>query len=202
MQKQVRNLIIGIGGFIIFIALAQFVMMQGAKSIAFDYQIFEKYLPTYIDQDQEYTKTKQSVEEYIDFVLTHESPDSINESIYDILPETGLNISYVSYNDDQLREIAYEVLQAGAEYFNNTDVKMLDTVYAVEERVAVYLGSPRSYLYFVLTPDGESMVAMSVTATKDGVEIVPLWDIEKAADDDFVVQETNRYLYIYTNQIF
>ncbi len=202
MQKQIRNLVIGIAGFIIFIALAQVVLVQATRAMEFDYEVFEQYLPTFQEQSNEYEAVKAEVENYIEFVLAHDEPESINQSIYEILPETDLNISYVSCNDEQLREAAYQVLELASDYFDSDTVKLLDTVYATEERVAVYLGQPRSYLYFALTEDSENMVAMTVMPTKDGFEIMTLWDFENSGDDVFVVHETNRYLFIYTNQVF
>ncbi len=202
MQKQIRNLVIGIASFIIFIIAAQIVMMQATRNIAFDYDVFKTQLNLYIESDESYYSVQSELLEYIEMVESHENPETINNSIYDILPEVSVNISYVSLNDEELRAAAEEVLEFGRSYFESEDVKLLSTVYAMEERVSLFLGEPRSYLYFALTADEEQMVAVKLVPTENELSITPLWDKSRASDDEFVIQETNRNLFIYTNQVF
>ncbi len=202
MRKQIRDLVLGIGLTVVFIAAVMIVLTNATRNIPFEYEVFQEYLPTYREQDDFYEERKVELEEYVELVMSSENPELINESIYDILPEVELNISYVSCNDDQIREASKEVIELGKSYFDREDVILLDAVYAIEERLAIYLERPRSYLYFLMTEDEENMVGVTMSPTKDGYDIEVLWDKDLSSDDTYVIQETNRYRFLYTNQIF
>ncbi len=202
MRRQIRDLVLGIGLSAVFIVVVMIVLTSATRNREFDYQVFQQYLPTYREQDATYEETKLEVEEYMKLIMESESPENISESIYDILPETDLNISYVSCSDDQVREAAQDAIEIGKAYFDSEEVVLVEAVYAIEERVAVYLESPRSYLYFIMTEDEEKMVGMTMNPTEEGYDIQPLWGVERSGDDEYVIQETNRYRFLYTNQIF
>ena len=202
MQKHLRNMILGVGAFIIFIVATMLVLVTASRNIEFDFSVYQEQLEIYKNQDLNFEENKKAVKDYINFILQNETPEEINKSIYEVLPEVSTNISFVGSSDEQLREYALEVFSFGQEYFSGENVKMIGSVYAVEERVALFLEEPRSYLYFVVTENQESMVAVKVTPNANEINIEPIWDRGKASDSDFVVEETNRYRFIFTNQIF
>lgn len=201
MQKQLTNLIIGVSSFVIIVFGIQMVLAFNKQVPAFDYASFEANLTVLQSEDPNYLNVQESLNEYVAMVLNHPDNKTINDSIYDVLPNNNSDLSFVSANDEQISEMAEVAIKAGYDYFGSEDVKMLNKVYALEERSAAYLGTPRSYLYFAITADEEEMVAISVDMTKEGYQANYLWERENASDETFVQSEINRMLFIYTNEV-
>ncbi len=202
MQKQLRNIIFGAVGFVVFLFLAQYVVLSARDSIRFDYTVYQEYQTKYEQQDVYFEDNQQKITDYVRMLYSHTAPETINESIHNILPEPVIDTGFVSSNDDQVREMASLVLAEAQEIFGTENAKMVNAVYAIDEVVAVYLQQPQSYLFYALTSDQSQIIGFVVTPSEDGYNIEELWSLDQAADVDFTTREANRALFIFTNKIF
>lgn len=196
-----RNIILGIGSFIIFILLVQLIFVKTQKQSAFDYQQFVDSQVTFEACATDFDTIQNQINDYIETV--RQTPaDEMKQIIYDIIPDTQCNVDYVKSNDDQIREMAQKVLEKGQEIYQSKDVKLLDAVYANDQRMAAYLQNPQSYLFFALPANQEKMMAVVVTPTKQGYDIQEVWELEKASDKDYVQDHVNRLLFLFSEKVF
>ncbi len=201
-QKRLRNTILIVGSLIIGFFAVQLILSHMQQAPAFDYANFATQLDVYKSSDSNFSENQKAVQEYINKIKTQESSSDENTSIYDVLPQATGNTAFVTSNDEQIRMMASEALAVAQEFYGIEDVKFLDAVYAVEERVAIYSEMPRTYLFFAFTPDESKMVAIAVTPTESGYSIETQWTIDQAGDTKYVENETNRLLFIYSNKVF
>ncbi len=202
MRNQLTNIIVGIGCFVVVLVLGVVIYLKINPAPAFDYEIFQQELTQFKEENDDFNEVQQEVIAYIQYVENHENPASINESIYDILPEVNVSTAFVSSNDDQLRDMADLVIDQAQEFYGVENIKILDVVYSTEERLAIYTQSPRSYLFYAMSEDKENMVGIIVTPTENGYELETLWSLEQASDVKFVEQESNRLLFLFSNKVF
>ncbi len=201
MKNQLTNMIIGFACFIIIVAIGIVIFIKMNPLEDFEYSVYEERMDIFKQNDSNYLETQEKLKEYIEYVEEHEEPDTINDSIYEVIPETNQSTSFVTSSNEQLSEMAELVIEEGKKFFGEENIKILNIVYAPEERVSVYLESPRSYLFYPVTENQEEMVGMIVTPTEAGYDIESLWGIEESRDVEFVAQEVNRLLFIYTNKV-
>ncbi len=201
-QKRLRNTVLVIGTLIIGFFAIQAILSYTKTVPPFEYVNYQTQLEVYKDSDKNFEENSKKVKEYVDEIEVTTTINEENTSIYDILPEKTSETSFVSSNDDQVRDMAKAAVEVAQDFYGIDDVKFVTSVYAVEERLAVYTETPRSYLFFALTPDESKMVGIVVTPTPSGYDIETLWTVEQASDTSYVETETNRLLFIFSNQVF
>ena len=201
-QNRLRNTIIVIGTLLILIVAFMVISIKQRQAPEFVYQNYVTNLENYIQSDTNFDQNSQAVIKYIDEIHNHQNLNDENTSIYDILPKATSHTSFVTSNDDQIRDMASVALEYAIDFYGSEDIKFIDAVYAVEERLAIYTKNPRSYLFFALTSDESKMVAIDVMPFENDYKIKSNWTLEQAGDKKFVENKTNQLLFIYTNKVF
>lgn len=203
MQKHLRNLIIGIGCFVVFIFIVQLILVKMKGQPAFSYSQYQEKQESFNScYGSKLKETQDRLHAFIEHSQSTENIKDLKTTIFDELPKTKCEVSFVTSNDEQLRNMAQEVLKTAQTYYGMKDIRILDTVYAVEESFAAYLQTPRPYLFFALTKDETHMVAITVIPQEKGYKIETLWEKEKAKDNAFVQKEVGKLLYLFDIKAF
>lgn len=204
MLAKYRNIIIGVGGFIVFLFLVQMIFVKSLKVPDFTYETYESRQIAFNTCYGEGLEQKQNeIEAYLTKHKQTKDAKDIQQNSLELLQQTSCNVSFVSNNDGQIRDMAEEVLAYVQTFYNEKDVKMLNTVYTTDEQFSAILQQPRSYLFFGLTSDEKTMVGFLATPQKDGtISIEPQWDKENGSNDAYTQNEVSKLLFIYNQKIF
>lgn len=204
MLAKYRNIILGVGSFIIFVFVVQMVFVKTLKVPAFTYANYQEKQRAFNTCYGDGLKGKQKeLETFIKKVQTTENAKDIKQNSLELLQKTSCNVAFVSHNDEQIRTMAKKVVAYARSFFGDTNVKLLNTVYAQDEQFSAILQSPRSYLFYGLHEDEKTMVAFLATPKEDGsIHIQALWDTVKGRDEVFTQNEVSKLLLIYNQKIF
>ena len=204
MKDQIRNLIIGISSFVIFLFLVPTIFVKALKEPDFTFERFYNGQKAFNESisEEDLSSIRKNIEDFIDKVKSSNSADDIKMTVFEVLPSTKSDTSYVKSSDKQIKKIAEKVIEEAYNYYGTKDVKLLNTVYAVDEKLAAYMEIPQSYLFFALTEDQENMVAYVASYNNEVLEIKPLWDRDKANDSDYVKKGTEKLLYVFSIKLF
>lgn len=104
---------------------------------------------------------------------------------------------FVVSSYEQVQKMAMEVLVAAQNYYGTTDVKLLDTVYTMDEKFAVLLEHPQSYLFLATNEDVSSMAAMIAYPLRDGYRITPVWPVEQGENTEEIQQQLQHLMILY-----
>lgn len=204
MKDQIRNVIIGVSSFIIFIFLVPTVFVKALKEPDFSFERFYSGQKAFNQSitEEELNSTKSDIEKFISKVQNAKTADEIKMTVFEVLPSKKLDTVYVKNSDKQIKAIAEKVIEEAFNYYETENVKLLNTVYATDEKLAAYMEMPQSYLFFALTEDQENMVAYVASYNNEKLEIKPLWDKDKASNSEYVKESTEKLLYIFSIKLF
>ena len=204
MKDQIRNVIIGVSSFIIFIFLVPTVFVKALKEPDFTFERFYSGQKAFNQSitEEERNSTKTDIEAFISKVQNAKTADEIKMTVFEVLPSKKLDTAHVKSSDKQIKSIAEKVIEEAFNYYETENVKLLNTVYATDEKLAAYMEMPQSYLFFALTEDQENMVAYVASYNNEKLEIKPLWDKDKASNSEYVKESTEKLLYIFSIKLF
>ena len=204
MKDQIRNTIIGVSSFIIFLFLVPTVFVKALKEPDFTFERFYSGQKAFNQSitEEELNSTKSDIEKFISKVQNAKTADEIKMTVFEVLPSKKLDTAFTKSSDNQIKLIAEKVIEEAFNYYGTEDVKLLNTVYATDEKLAAYMEMPQSYLFFALTEDQASMVAYVASYNNEKLEIKPLWDKDKASNSEYVKESTEKLLYIFSIKLF
>lgn len=204
MKDQIRNVIIGVSSFIIFLFLVPTVFVKALKEPDFTFERFYNGQKAFNQSitEEELNSTKSDIEGFISKVQNAKTADDIKMTVFEVLPSKKLDTAYVKSSDKQIKSIAEKVIEEAYSYYGTKNVKLLNTVYATDEKLAAYMEMPQSYLFFALTEDQANMVAYVASYNDEKLEIKPLWDKDKASNSEYVKESTEKLLYVFSIKLF
>lgn len=203
MLNKLRNIILGVCAFLIFILVAQLIFVKSMKQPDFTYANYQKGQEAFNECEKaNLQQTQETLKDFVKHASSTESIDDLEKTIYDVLPKTSCDVSFVTSSDDQIRNMAEQVLEKALDQYQRDDIKLLDTVYSVDEKFAAFMQTPVKYLFFALPADESAMIAYIVTPNETGYDIEAQWDVDKAEDLEFVQTEIGKLLYLFNIKVF
>lgn len=204
MLNRNRNIIFGVGFFVIFIFVVQLVFVKSIEIPDFTYPEYETrqqaFNTCYVG---ELEARQTTLRQYLETYQSAETSDDVGYSVLDLLAKNSCSVSFVSSNDGQVRVMAEQVLHEAYTYYQREDIKLLNAVYTSDEQFAAIMQTPRSYLFYALTPDESQITAFQVTPNKDNTyDITAMWDVEQSFDATYTGMQAEKLLLIYNEKVF
>ena len=125
MKDQIRNVIIGVSSFIIFLFLVPTVFVKALKEPDFTFERFYSGQKAFNQSitEEEFNSTKSDIEKFISKVQNAKTADEIKMTVFEVLPSKKLDTAYVKSSDKQVKEIAQKVIEEAFNYYGTENVK-------------------------------------------------------------------------------
>lgn len=202
MDKRIRDIIIGVACFFIFLIIVQFIFANTLPQASFEYSAYQAEQYEFNETFENLEIHKKNLEDFTQHVYGLKNIYELEETLLSILPDIEMAEHFFTSSDEQIRIMAQQVYDDALAYFGLEEVKLLDTVYATDVRYSAILNSPQNYLFFALTPDKEKIVSYIVTPTEIGYDMETMWELENASDVAYTQMVSGNLLHIFNQQVF
>lgn len=204
MLQKTRNSIIGIVSFLLVVLVLQTIFVKSMKIPYFTYQNYkEQQLIFNSCYGRTLQDKKQELQGFINKVNATLDSKDIKQNSLEFLNKTNCRVSFVSQNDEQIRSMAKEVVMYINQFYENREIKLLNTVYTIDEQFSAILQQPRSYVFYALSEDETEMFGFIVTPKEDNTNLIKeLWDKNQSKDRGVVQNMVAKILLLFNQKIF